>query len=234
MQKLSASVADSLRSRLEQGEWSPSERLPGEHELAGTYNVSRATIRTALRDLESRGLTVTLHGLGTFATAATRVVSADLHRLQSISQTIARMGRQPSHFFRSIAIRDATEREAVALGVKPSSSVVSIHREIMADGEIVAYSHDTLPRDVVAEDFDVRAVAGSLFVLLERYDIEVRSSLTEVHASRGKEIGWGAHTDEVLFVLLEQTHFDVRNRAVLLSRTWFIEGRFQFSMMVVR
>src|SRR5688572_24799195 len=93
-EKLSAAVADSLRERLERGEWAPRERLPTEHELAGTYGVSRATIRAALHALDSRGLTVTLHGVGTFVTPATRAVTADLHRLESISQTVVRMGRE--------------------------------------------------------------------------------------------------------------------------------------------
>lgn len=212
----------------------PSERLPSEHELAAAYGVSRVTIRTALRDLDSRGLTVTLHGVGTFATAATRVVFADLHRLESISQTIVRMGRLPSTTFRSIALREATEREAVTLSLEPQSLVLSTHREIMADGEIVAYSHDALLRSVLADDFDMRTVEGSLFELLERHGVEVRSSLTEIHASRGEDIGWGDHGENTLFVLLEQAHFDARSRGVAYSRTWFIEGRFQFSLVRVR
>jgi GntR family transcriptional regulator len=233
-EKLSAAVAESLRQRLEAGEWGPRERLPSEHELGATYGVSRATVRTALHALDSRGLTVTVHGVGTFATPATRIVSADLHRLESISQTIVRMGREPGSTFRSIAIRPATAREAATLGLKPNDPVVFTQREITADGELVAYSHDALPRDVLAVDFDVRTVTGSLFALLERHGVEVRSSLTEIHASRGAEIGWGDHDDETLFVLLEQAHFDARSRGVAFSRTWFIEGRFQFSLARVR
>jgi GntR family transcriptional regulator len=233
-EKLSAAVAESLRERLEEGEWGPSERLPGEHDLAATYGVSRATIRTALHALDSRGLTVTVHGVGTFATTATRIVSADLHRLESISQTITRMGRQPGTTFRSIAVRSATEREAAALGLQPSAAVLFTQREITADGEVVAYSHDALPREVLADDFDVRTVTGSLFALLESHGVEVRSSLTEIHASRGTEIGWGDHPEDALFVLLEQAHFDARSRGVAFSRTWFIEGRFQFSLARVR
>lgn len=233
-EKLSASVADSLRARLEQGEWSPRERLPGEHELAATYGVSRATIRTALHALGSRGLTVTVHGVGTFPTEATRAVSADLHRLESMSQTITRMGRRPGSTFRSIMLREATEREAFALKLDPRSPVVLMQREITADDELVAYSHDALPRDVLAADFDVRDVEGSLFALLERHGVEVRSSLTEIHSSRGDDIGWGDDAGQSLFVLLEQAHFDVRGRGVAFSRTWFVEGRFQFSLTRVR
>ena len=232
--RLSQAVAADLRRRLEDGEWNPSERLPGEHELAAQYRASRATIRTALREVDARGLTLTLHGVGTFATAATRAVAADLHRLESISATIVRLGRQPGTHFRTIGIRDATQREAAALDRPAGSLVMSTRREITADGEIVAYSHDTIPRYVLADDFDLRTVTGTLFELLDAHGAYATSALTEIHASTGEEIGWGEDPPGTIYVLLEQTHFDVKNRAVAYSRTWFIEGRFQFNLVRVR
>lgn len=232
--KLSETVADDLRERIAEGEWNAGEKLPSEHELAAHYEVSRATIRTALMALDGRGLTATIHGLGTFVTAASTVVAADLQRLESISETIVRMGRVPSSTFRSIAIRDATEHESTALSIPASAPVLSTHREIMADGEVVAYSHDAIPLSVLGDDFDVRSVDGSMFTLLDEHDVEVRSSLTGIHASRGTEIGWGDHPDGALYVLLEQAHFDARNRGVAYSRTWFREGRFQFSIVRMR
>jgi GntR family transcriptional regulator len=228
----SAAVEESVRERLERGEWGENEKLPSEHELAAEYGVSRATIRTALRGLDSRGLTVTIHGLGTFATAAARVVAADLHRLESISQTIERMGRTPSSTFRSIAFRPATEHEAAALSIAAGDEVLSVEREIMADGEAVAYSKDAVPRSVLAGDFQLPTVTGSLFSLLERNGVVVRSALTGIHASAGTDLEW-RDPQHTLFVLLEQTHFDGRNRGVAFSRTWFVEGRFQFSIVRV-
>lgn len=232
--KLSQAVASDLRRRLEEGEWNPSERLPGEHELAAHYCASRATIRTALRNVDARGLTVTLHGLGTFATAATRAVAADLHRLESISVTIVRLDRRPGTVFRTIGIRDATVREAAALDVSVGSAVMVTRREITADGDRVAYSHDAIPRHVLADDFDLRTVTGSLFELLDTHGAYATSALTAIHASTGEEIGWGDDPPGTIYVLLEQTHFDVKNRAVAFSRTWFIEGRFQFNLVRVR
>jgi GntR family transcriptional regulator len=109
-----------------------------------------------------------------------------------------------------------------------------VQREILADDEVVAYSHDSVPLAVLGADFDVRSVDGSLFVLLERHGVQVRSSLTNIHASHGEDVGWGDHEDTTLFLLLEQAHFDEGNRGVAFARTWFIEGRFQFSIVRVR
>ncbi|WP_052226832.1 FadR/GntR family transcriptional regulator [Microbacterium mangrovi] len=45
------------------------DRLPAEHALAARYGVSRTVIREVLRILETRGLTVTRTGRGTFVAA---------------------------------------------------------------------------------------------------------------------------------------------------------------------
>lgn len=184
-------MADDLRRRLELVEWEVGAKLPTEHELANRYEVSRATVRTAIRSLDGRGLTVTIHGVGTFATAATRIVSADLHRLESISETIVRMGRTPTSTFRAIALRAANEQERTALAVPPGAMVMATRREIMADGELVACSRDAVPIEILGDGFDLRRVDGSLFTLLEAHEVEVRSALASIHASDGADIGWG-------------------------------------------
>ena len=102
---LSDSIAADLRRRIDDGEWGNGDRLPSENALAEHYSVSRATIRTALQDLESRGLMITRRGLGSFVTGQTSGVRADLRHLESISATIAAHGRRPEVVYRSIALR---------------------------------------------------------------------------------------------------------------------------------
>jgi GntR family transcriptional regulator len=230
----SKALFDDLRARLESGEWRTNERLPSENDLAGHYGVSRATVRTALRALDGRGLTVTRRGLGTFATAATQALSANLQRLESISQTITRLGRRPGVLYRSIGIRTATAAEAASLLLPAGAHVLATSREFTADGEPVAYSHEALPRDVLGPDLDVRAIHGSLFDLLDERGAGATSALTSLHAADASEIGWGVHAADALFLMLEQTHFDDLNRPVAYSRTWFVEGRFQFNLIRVR
>lgn len=232
--KLSDRVADDLRARLRRGEWTVNEKLPTEFELAERYGVSRATIRTALHALDRQGLTMTSHGVGTFATAAGQVVAADLQRLESISETIVRMGRTPSSTFRTISIRDATDEESTALGIPNAAPVLFVQREIFADGEVVAFSHDAIPMAILPAEFDVRTVDGSMFALLEGHGVVARASIASIHASHGREVSWGGMPDGTLFELLEQAHFDDANRGIAYSKTWFIEGRFQFSIVRVR
>jgi DNA-binding FadR family transcriptional regulator len=55
-QKLSEQVAASIRDAIVTGRMQPSEPLPSERELAGTFGVNRSSVREALHRLEAWGL----------------------------------------------------------------------------------------------------------------------------------------------------------------------------------
>ena len=61
-------VANDLSRRIQAGEIRG--RLTSERDLAGEYEVSYGTIRRAMGILRDRGLIVSVHGRGTFATRA--------------------------------------------------------------------------------------------------------------------------------------------------------------------
>ena len=228
---LSARLAADLRLRIEAGEWRPGEKLPGEHDLASHYEVSRATVRTALQDLESRGLTVTRHGLGTLVTAHGVSGQADLRRLESMTETIARHGRRPGMVYRSISVRTADADEAGKLALSEGDEVLSTERAITADGEVVAFSSDVLPRAIFPADFDPSAVSGSLFALMELHGFRAVVAVTELHAAHGPDIGWGERPADASYLLLVQVHSDARGVPIALASTYFIEGRFPFGLV---
>ena len=227
----SAEVAGDLRRRLEAGEWAPGQRIPGEHELARSYSVSRATIRTALQDLESRGLTHTRHGSGTIATTRSADGQADIRRLESINETIRRHGREPGVKYRSILLREADSTECESLRLSPGSQVLATERMLTADGVAVAFSTDVVPRSILGPDFEPTDVGGSLFALLADHGVQAVVANTEVHAAHGDHIGWGDRPDDASYLLLVQLHSDIDGRPVALASTYFIEGRFAFGLV---
>lgn len=228
---LSAQVAADLRLRIEAAEWSVGERLPGEHDLAAHYGVSRATVRTALQDLESRGMTVTRHGLGSLVAAQASTGRADLRRLESMTATIARQGRTAGMQYRSIVLRSATPEEVSRLALGDGDEVIATERALTADGQTVAFSFDVLPRWVFGPDFDPSEVSGSLFALLERHGARAVVALTEVHAVHGDHIGWGERPADCSYLLLVQIHSDASGVPIALASSYFIEGRFPFGLV---
>jgi GntR family transcriptional repressor for pyruvate dehydrogenase complex len=63
---LSETIAESIKNDIIKGIWKPGDRLPGEYELANYYEVSRFTVREAIKRMSSTGLVTVEHGIGTF------------------------------------------------------------------------------------------------------------------------------------------------------------------------
>lgn len=228
---LSGSIATDLRQRISRGEWTNGDRLPGEHSLAAEYGVSRATIRTALQDLESRGITVTRRGVGTFVTGQSSGVRADLRHLESLSATIRAHGRTPGVVYRSIGVRDAQDTERSALQLPLGGEVLATERALTADGETVAFSRDVIPRHLLGPAFSPTDVKGSLFLLLESHGVRAVSAVTDVHAVHDPKLGWGRRPPNPTYLLLSQLHFDRAGTPVALADTYFVEGRFQWGLV---
>jgi GntR family transcriptional repressor for pyruvate dehydrogenase complex len=64
--KLYEQLADSIRIMIEQGELCPGDRLPAERKLAQTFQVSRNSVREAIKQLEERGILQSRIGAGTY------------------------------------------------------------------------------------------------------------------------------------------------------------------------
>lgn len=224
-------VSEDLRAELTAGTRAPGTRLPAEAQLAEHFAVSRPTIRAALRELEAMGLVRTQHGVGTFVVERP-TVQAGLERLDSITDSIRAMGRQPGMVYASRTIRHVLPEEAATMGVSGEVKVLELRRTITADGEVMAYSYDLVPERILPEGFDVDTLSGSLFRFFRTVlGIDPHHGLAEVHAVHSEHVGWGpeaaAHN---LFVMLKQLHYDSANQLLMYSRTYFIEGRYSFTI----
>lgn len=229
---LPAQVADDLRARLAGGEWQSGQQLPSEAEFVEAYGVSRATVRQALKSLEAQGLITTKHGRGTFV-CDTSVIRAGMQELRSITSTIAEMGHVPSMKYHHRLLRQPTAAEAEMFGVPLDSEVLDIQRRILADDVTVAYSYDVLPRWVFPADFAPDQLTGSVFAFLAQHDgpVPVRA-VAQVHAVDDPQVAWdGDCPDRPLFILLDQLHYDEKNRSFMHTRSFFIEGRFNFTVV---
>lgn len=155
-----------------QGEGSP-QALPGEHELASRFGVSRATVRRALASLESDGLVVRRHGVGTFPVPARSHVS----RARSVEDV----------FDGAQELVDGCEREVIEfreveppyflLDLFPGIGSPCIYFCMLArrDGEAVHLMHQYVPRRYAALVQDARRARVSLLTLLRRQGIATES-----------------------------------------------------------
>src|SRR5262245_37104378 len=63
---LADQLADELRGAIQRGDYTSTDPLPSESQLANTYGVSRITVRAAIAALRGEGLITVEHGRGSY------------------------------------------------------------------------------------------------------------------------------------------------------------------------
>ena len=232
---LGREIAEDLRRRIVGGEFPPGARLPSETDLAAAYRVSRVTIRTAAKALESQGLVDIRHGSGMFVVDFGGQIRSGVQELRSITETIAEMGLEPGVEYHSISRRPGSRHESTRLHLDSGADVLELQRAITADGEVVAYSYDVLPAGDMTTEVEKSFGDGSMFASMDRIGLVSVRALAELHAVHSADIGWGDdRPDNGLYLLLNQVHFDRDGTPVAYSQTYFVEGRFQFVLLRTR
>lgn len=232
---LGREIAEDLRRRIVEGEFAPGSRLPSEADLCSHYRVSRVTVRTAAKALESQGLVDIRHGSGMYVVDFGGQIRSGVQELRSITETIREMGMVPGMEYHSIQRRRPTEEESARLHLESDEEVLDLQRAITADGAIVAYSYDLLPATGITDEVEKSLGEGSMFAAMDRIGLVPVRALAELHAVNSRDVGWGRNRPASgLYLLLDQVHFDRSGTPVAYSKTYFVEGRFQFVLVRTR
>ncbi len=222
-------LAADLRSRLLKGEWERGGRLPSENELAASYQVSRVTVRTALKALEGQGLVDIRHGAGTFVADFGVAIRAGLQELGSMTDTIRELGHEPGMEWRARIERPATGAESDRLDIPVGAPVLYIERAVLSDGEAVAFSYDVIRLDMLPQGTAQRIGEGSIFEVLEQAGLRPKRAFARLHAVLEPSVGWGRdRPSNGLYLLLDQVHYSPGSQPMMYSRTYFVEGAFEF------
>src|SRR5208283_3350710 len=138
-----AQLAIELRRRLAAGEFDA--RFPTEAELVGTFGVSRATVREAIRRLRGEGLLDARRGSGTFVVR--RQLDAPILGTSGLAQAITAAGFAEASRVLRMEQGPAGERAAQALGIGDDEVVQWVERLRYADGEPLALDRSALAID---------------------------------------------------------------------------------------
>ncbi|MFC9599118.1 FadR/GntR family transcriptional regulator [Peribacillus butanolivorans] len=96
-------VVSQIESLIESGEWKIGNQIPPEMDLIKQFDVSRNTLREAVRSLVYAGLLVTKQGKGTFVKSSSALGVAFQRRIQQ------------SSLLETLEVRHALEREGAQL-----------------------------------------------------------------------------------------------------------------------
>ncbi len=215
-------------------ETQPGERLLTEPELAKQLNVSRATLREAMRTFETQGLIYRHQGSGTFVIHPSQVIDTGLEVLESIETLSKRIGLEVSMGDHQIDHRPANEEYARALVIDPHDPLLIVSRVIQAEGRPVAYLIDILPDDMLSKDELEGSFSGSMLdLLLKRGSPVLASSRCEINAVQAKTDVAKALKIQRGDVLLRFIAYlySTNGKVVDYSYSYFLPGYFNFHVI---
>ena len=207
------------------------DRLPSEPKLAKQLNVSRATLREAMRTFETQGLLHRRQGVGTFVVHPTGIIETGLEVLESIHTLATRIDLPVRMTFYDMGLRAPNEKETQILNLGPGQQVIQVAWVMEAEGRPVVYLVDILPDDVLSlEEIGEKFEGSILDILLQRDDLALANSQTEInalaaHSEVARAVGI-QRGDVVLF--FEAILYSTEGRPVDYSHSYFLPGYFRF------
>ena len=123
-------IAESLRARVDGGEFPSGRLLPSESDLSISFGASRVTVRRALELLRDEGLLDARQGVGWFV--AGDPLRQSLGRLATIESQLAASGLRPERRILEFAFVPAEPRVRRLLG---TDQVLKVRRLNLADDE---------------------------------------------------------------------------------------------------
>jgi len=165
----SVSVQDELKQRIDRGELPAGTRLPSEPELAAELQVSRATLREALRAMELEGLLRRRQGSGTFIADLPRMANS-LDVNFGVTDAIRAAGMTAGIANGRHWVEPASPGEAALLELEPGQDVLVIERVRTAEGKPVVLSRDLFPSRLLdgREQVVQALLERSIYDVLER------------------------------------------------------------------
>lgn len=161
------------------------DSLPQERELAERFDVSRTTVRQALRGLTDDGLIYSIRGLGTFVSGGR--ISKGL-KLTSFSDDMRGRDMEPSSRVLSAVEQPATDDVALKLELARGSSIFAIERLRLADGVPMCREMTYLPTHRFPQllTFDLRS---SLYGLMaEQFRVRVEKATQRVSSELASDM----------------------------------------------
>ena len=163
-------IADDLRRQITSGDLVAGAVLPSEADLAGSYGVSRVTIRKALELLRDEALVGSRQGFGWFVAAP--VVRRSLATLSTIEADLAAQGREPVRRILSFRFQDPEEGDEL--------EVVRVN---LADGQpfalVTVWCPAELGRSLSRDDVEGSTFYDLLPIELASVDQTIRAALAD-------------------------------------------------------
>jgi len=142
-QKLYIQLYEIIKKKIENNEWVVGSQIPTEQELCKMFNVSRATVRTAVLELARHGFLNRQQGKGTFI--CKRSLSEGLIMSTSFRELLFEEGLTFSKSVLARTVMMPLEDLEISLDIPENKHIIYIKRLLTSDGAPVLLQESYIP-----------------------------------------------------------------------------------------
>lgn len=181
-------IQNLLLQRIKNGDYQEGQLIPKEVNLAEQLNVSRPTVRHAIRNLVQAGYLERRKKLGTIVTQ-TKIKQQFTHVIESYNTEIQNNGLVAKTQVLNFSTEKASDEVAEALTIKPNTEVYKLVRLRSADNKPVVFVVTYLPIAQLSDLQKIDFTHHSLYSELAKAGLEIThvSRKIEVHPATEEE-----------------------------------------------
>lgn len=181
-------IQNLLLQRIKNGDYQEGQLIPKEVDLAEQLNVSRPTVRNAIRNLVQAGYLERRKKRGTIVTQ-TKIKQQFTHVIESYNTEIQNNGLVAKTQVLNFSTEKASDEVAEALTIKPNTEVYKLVRLRSADNKPVVFVVTYLPIAQLSDLQKIDFTHHSLYSELAKAGLEIThvSRKIEVHPATEEE-----------------------------------------------
>jgi len=138
-------LMDIIIDQINSGTYKENDKLPSERELCEIYDISRATVRQTIQELEREGYIYKVHGKGTFVSQER--FKQELLKFYSFTEEMKKIGKTPSSRVIDFEIIHLEERIALKMNLKEGEKAYKFTRLRIADDQPMMLETSYIPYD---------------------------------------------------------------------------------------
>lgn len=219
-------IVNDLMEKIDGGVFKEGDKLPTETDLMDQYDVSRITVRAAIKELEDADMVERTRGKGTFVTMKRDTYAADDR--ESFTHSCMLSGKKPSTKVLQAGWVYPSLKDIRFLGVREDENILQTRRLRLVDGVPTVLETNSYAPSLAFLDHE--DLSGSLLEVLESHGVSLGSNerTLQVCFANGYEAeNLNVETGAALLLFVDK-RCDSEGQPIFLSRQVYCTERLKF------
>ncbi|MCR8848182.1 GntR family transcriptional regulator [Rossellomorea sp. SC111] len=170
-------VANQIKKHIQSDNLDKDDAIPSEQKLSESFNVSRVTIRQAIKLLVDEGILYKVRGSGTYVKQPK--IEHDIYRLQGFTEEMESLNHVPSNQVLEFSMQLPAEPIKEKLNLKENEKVFFIRRLRSGDGEPMILEETYMPVTLFP-DLSVEVMTRSKYEYVEKKGYKIKERQGEI------------------------------------------------------